>query len=189
MPRYCRQCRRRAIASALLPRCPPPPPCCHASIATAVAVLPMPPPTPSTSPQPVHPLAALSLALALATTPASGDRRHRRQPLSPITIVVVAAVAAAANAAATTPSPLPPPSLLLQPLSMSLRLQRFCRWLVVVSSVALAYCVVCHPNLSAPAIVPSLTLSPTGRRPLLLTIANHCPIALLPRINCFRRSR
>ena len=62
--------------------------------------------------------------------------RHRRRPLSPITVVVLAAVAAATDAAATTPSPLPPPSLSLQPLPMSLRLQRSCRWLVVVSSVA-----------------------------------------------------
>jgi len=58
------------------------------------------------------------------------DGRHRRQPLSPITVVVVAVVAAAADAVATMPSPL------LQPLPMSLRLQRSCRWLVVVSSVA-----------------------------------------------------
>ena len=65
------------------------------------------------------------------------DGSHRRQPLSPITVAVVAVVAAAANAASTTPSPLPPPSLSLQPLPTSLHLQRSCRWLVVVSSVAL----------------------------------------------------
>ena len=53
----------------------------------------------------------------------------------------------------------------------------------------LAYCVVRRPNLSAPAIVRSSMFLPPGRRPLLLTIASHCPVALLPSINCFRRSR
>jgi hypothetical protein len=53
----------------------------------------------------------------------------------------------------------------------------------------LAYCVVRRPNLSAPAIVRSSTLSPPGHRPLLLTIASHCPVALLPSINRLRRSR
>jgi hypothetical protein len=53
----------------------------------------------------------------------------------------------------------------------------------------LAYCVVRRPNLSAPAIVRSSTLSPLGRRPLLLTIASHCPVTLLPRIDHFHRSR
>ena len=53
----------------------------------------------------------------------------------------------------------------------------------------LAYCVVRRPNLSAPAIVRSSTLSPPGRRPLLLTIASHCTVALLPSINRFHRSR
>ena len=57
------------------------------------------------------------------------------------------------------------------------------------SLLPLTYCVVRRPNLSAPAIVRSLTLSPPGRRPLLLTIASHCPVALLPSINRFRRSR
>jgi hypothetical protein len=55
-----------------------------------------------------------------------------------ITIVVIAATAAAtaADATATTPSPLPPLSQSLQPPPTSLHLQRSCRWLVVVSSVA-----------------------------------------------------
>jgi hypothetical protein len=49
----------------------------------------------------------------------------------------------------------------------------------------LAYCVVRRPNISAPAIVRSSTLSPPGRRPLLLTIASHCPVNLLPSTNRF----
>ena len=71
-----------------------------------------------------------SMAVATMTSP---------PPPSTATAVnnaTIGAVAAASNAAVTTPSPLPPPSLLLQPLLMSLRLRRSCRWLVVVSSVA-----------------------------------------------------
>ena len=49
-------------------------------------------------------------------------------------------------------------------------------------------CIVCRLNLSAPAIVRLLTLLPPGRRPLLLTVASRCPVALLPSINCFCRS-
>ena len=60
-------------------------------------------------------------------------------------------------------------------------------WLLCCLS-PLAYCVVHRPNLSAPAIVRSSTLLLLGRRPLLLTIASHCPVALLPSINCFCRS-
>jgi hypothetical protein len=57
------------------------------------------------------------------------------------------------------------------------------------SLLPLTYCVVRRPNLSAPAIVRSLTLSPPGRRPLLPPIASHCPVALLPSINRFLCSR
>jgi len=53
----------------------------------------------------------------------------------------------------------------------------------------LAYCIVRRPNLSAPAIVQSSTLSLPSRRPLLLTVASHCPVALLPSINHFCLSR
>ncbi len=50
--------------------------------------------------------------------------------------MAAATTAAAANAAATTTLPLPPPSPLLHPLPTSLPLQRSCRWLIAVSSVA-----------------------------------------------------
>ena len=53
----------------------------------------------------------------------------------------------------------------------------------------LACCVVRRPNLSAPAVMRSSTLLPPGRRPLSLTIASCCPVALLPTINCFCGSR
>ena len=96
------------------------------------------------------------------------DGRHRRQPLSPITVVVLAAVAAAADACVSN-----------APVD---------GWLWCRLS-PLAYCVVRRPNLSAPAIVRSSTLSPPGRRPLFLTIASHCTVALLPSINRFHRSR
>ena len=111
-----------------------------------------------------------------------------------ITVVVNAAVAAttaaaaAADAAATTPSPLPPLSLSLQPPPTSLCLRRSCGWLVVVSSVA--------PRLLRRT--PSKFVSPchravvdaffAGRCLLLLTIAIHCPVAILPSINRLCRS-
>ena len=52
----------------------------------------------------------------------------------------------------------------------------------------LACCAVCRPNLSAPAVVRSLTLLPPGCRPLLLTTTSCCPVSLLPSINCFCHS-
>jgi len=117
------------------------------------------------------------------------DGHHRRQPLSPITIVVVAAVAAAADAVTTTPSPLPLPSLLLQPLPTSLHLQRSCRWLVVVSSVGPRLLHRPPSEFISPRHCAIVDASPPGRHPFLLTIASHCPVALLPSINRFRHSR
>jgi hypothetical protein len=61
-------------------------------------------------------------------------------------------------------------------------------WLLCCLS-PLAYCVVRHPNLSAPAVVQSSTLLPPGCCPLLLTITSRCPVALLPSINRLCRSR
>jgi hypothetical protein len=91
-------------------------------------------------------------------------------PPAPITVVVVAAVAADADAAATMPSPLPPRHYFCS------LCQRHCvsnapvnGWLLC-RLLPLAYCVICRPNLSAPAIVRSLTLLLPGRRPLLLSI-------------------
>ena len=60
-------------------------------------------------------------------------------------------------------------------------------WLLFLSP--LACCVVRRSNLSARAIVQSLKLLPQGKHPLLLTIARRSPVALLPSINSFRRSR
>ena len=58
--------------------------------------------------------------------------------------------------------------------------------------------VVCHPLPTALSAVRIYQPPPScdrrcfrlpGSRPLLLTIASHCPVALLPSINRFRRSR
>jgi hypothetical protein len=113
--------------------------------------------------------------------------RHRRQPLSPLSLLPP-----------SPPPPMPPPprpNLCLRRHYRCSLCQRHCvsnapvdGWLWCCLS-PLAYCLVRRPNLSAPAIVQSSTLSPPGHRPLLLTIASHCPVALLPSINRLRRSR
>ena len=156
---------------SLLPRCPPPPPCCHAPSPCCRChrqhprprhnqSTPLPSPSPSPSPPP--PPAA---TVAIAASP---------YHLSPLSLL---------------PPPRPHPCLRRHYRCSLCRCHCVSNapvdgWLWC-SLLPLTYCVVRRPNLSAPAIVRSLTLSPPGRRPLLLTIASHCPVALLLSINRF----
>jgi hypothetical protein len=103
------------------------------------------------------------------------DGCHRRQPLSPLSLLPP-----------SPPPPMPPPPCPHPCLRRHYRCslcQRHCvsnapvnGWLLC-RLLPLAYCVVRRPNLSAPAIVRSLTLSPPGRRPLLLLLFYRASIA------------